>query len=165
MTTYTIAGVCAGGLGAYFLYLLPLDNPYRISKVISGLLMIALGFYVSNWGPLFFLLEKIGTFLWKKIEPIGRQWLPVKTLWQAFGLGVIWGGLPCGLVYGTLILSFASAHALQGGLLMFAFGLGTLPMLLIVSATWTLTRRFQHHFIRKVAGGTIVVLGLLILFR
>lgn len=163
--TYTIAGVFAGGLGAYFVDFLPLDNPYRITRWISGVLMIALGIYIGAWGQVFLFLEKMGTVLWKRIEPFGRRWLPVRTLWQAFGLGAIWGWLPCGLVYGTLILSFACAHALRGGMLMFAFGMGTLPMLLTVSVTWKLTRIIQHRLIRKIAGIFIIFLGLLILFR
>ena len=59
-----------------------------------------------------------------------RSFLPVRTLPQAIALGLLWGWLPCGLVYSVLLWSVASANALDGALLMLCFGLGTLPNLL-----------------------------------
>ncbi len=53
-----------------------------------------------------------------------------RSFLSALALGILWGFLPCGLVFGMLILA-ASAQSLAGGALtMLAFGLGTIPTLL-----------------------------------
>ena len=45
----------------------------------------------------------------------------------AFASGLMWGFLPCGMVYGALFYAMLSGSALQGGAVMAGFGLGTLP--------------------------------------
>jgi len=45
----------------------------------------------------------------------------------AFASGLMWGFLPCGMVYGALFYAMLSGTALQGGAVMAGFGLGTLP--------------------------------------
>ncbi len=57
--------------------------------------------------------------------------LPLDSGAKAFGYGLCWGYLPCGLVYSALAWSLASGSAAQGALWMLAFGLGTLPALLL----------------------------------
>ncbi|MBI2296341.1 MAG: sulfite exporter TauE/SafE family protein [Betaproteobacteria bacterium] len=59
---------------------------------------------------------------------------PDFTTSRYFGLGLVWGWLPCGMVYAVLIAAAAAADPLHGALLRAAFGLGTLPNLLAVSA-------------------------------
>jgi hypothetical protein len=163
--SYTLAGIFMGFLGAQFAQFLPLDNPRIVAMWVSGLFMIALGLYLGAWWQALTLLEKAGSYLWRKIEPVGRRFLPVKTPIQALGLGLVWGWLPCGLVYSILVFSLTSASALQGGLLMLAFGIGTLPMLLAMGATaqW-LTRFAQQLLVRRMAGAIVILFGLLILF-
>jgi sulfite exporter TauE/SafE len=46
-----------------------------------------------------------------------------------FSIGLLNGLLPCGLVYVALAAALATTHALYGGLLMMAFGLGTFPVM------------------------------------
>ncbi len=44
---------------------------------------------------------------------------------------MVWGWLPCGLVYSALAYAATSETPLQGAVLMAAFGLGTSPAMLI----------------------------------
>ncbi len=84
---------------------------------------------------------------------------------QALVLGLLWGWLPCGLVYATLVWSLATADPLRGGVLMAAFGTGTLPMLLARgSATDKLLSLTRRSRVRQIAGSVIIVIGLLTLF-
>jgi len=165
ITTYTLAGTLSGFLGAQFVQYLPLENPRMVAIWVSSFFMIALGLYIGAWWQVLTLLEKIGANLWHKIEPLGRHFLPVKHPLQALGLGLIWGWLPCGLVYSVLTFSLSSASAWQGGLLMLSFGLGTLPMLLTIGATahW-LTRLAQKKIVRQLAGAMIILFGLYIAY-
>jgi sulfite exporter TauE/SafE len=165
ISSYTIVGILAGFLGAQFVQYLPLDNPRMVATWISGFFMIALGLYIGAWWQVLTLLEKTGAHLWHQIEPLGRHFIPVKHPLQALGLGLVWGWLPCGLVYSVLAFSLSSASAWHGGLLMLSFGLGTLPMLLAIGATaqW-LTRFAQKKIVRQFAGAIIILFGLFILF-
>ncbi len=163
ISSYTIAGLLVGFLGSQLW--LPMENPRLVAKWVSGFFMIALGLYISGWWQILTVLEKLGAHLWRKIEPLGRRFFPIKHPLQALGLGLVWGWLPCGLVYSILFFSLSSGNAWQGGLLMLSFGLGTLPMLLAMGVTAQWLTRFAHHLIvRRVAGTLVILFGLVILF-
>ncbi len=165
LTSYTLAGILVGFLGAQFAEVLPMDNPRLVAKWFSGIFMIALGLYIGSWWQILTILEKSGSYLWRKIEPLGRHFLPVKNPLQALGLGLVWGWLPCGLVYGILFFSLSSNSAGYGGLLMLSFGLGTLPMLLTMGATAQWLMRFvQQLIVRRISGALVILFGLFILF-
>ena len=51
---------------------------------------------------------------------------------------MIWGLVPCGLIYGVLPIALFAGSAPAGGAVMLAFGLGTLPNL--VAAGWVVAR-------------------------
>ncbi|MCK5522531.1 MAG: sulfite exporter TauE/SafE family protein [Thiomargarita sp.] len=163
ISSYIIAGVLMGFLGSQFSQVLPLENPRIVAMWVSGLFMIALGLYIGAWWQTLTFLEKAGGYLWRKIEPLGRRFLPVKHPLQALGLGLVWGWLPCGLVYAILFFALTSNSAWNGGLLMLAFGLGTLPMLLTMGATTQWITKFAHKLIvRRIAGLIVILFGLMI---
>jgi sulfite exporter TauE/SafE len=165
ISSYIVAGGLAGFLGEQFSQWLPLENPRIVAMWVSGLFMIALGLYIGAWWQALTLFEKAGNHIWRKIEPLGRRFLPVKHPLQALGLGLVWGWLPCGLVYSILFLALASNSTWHGGFLMLAFGLGTLPMLLTMGATAQWLTRFAHKLIvRRIAGAVVILFGLMILF-
>ncbi len=161
--SYTIAGGLSGLLGGQFARLdWGIDFP--VGGFIAGLFMMALGFYLTGWWQVLLVLEKLGARLWRRIEPLGRRLLPVTSLPQAFALGMLWGWLPCGLVYAVLAWSLTTADAGQGALLMFGFGLGTLPMLLLMGgAAEHLNRFMRSPRARQIAGLIIIALGIYVL--
>jgi len=165
ISSYTITGVFVGFLGAQFLDWLAINNSHLIIKWLSGVFMIALGLYLGEWWQALAGLERVGTHLWCKIEPYGRNFIPVKRPLQAFEFGIVWGWLPCGLVYSILAFSLASCDAWQGGMLMLAFGLGTLPASLALGATtpW-LTRFARKLVVLRIIGAVVIMFGLFILF-
>ncbi len=165
ISSYTLAGLFVGFLGAQFVHwLLPLGPPHFVASFISSVFMVVLGLYIGAWWPILVNLEKLGSYLWRKVEPLGRYFLPVKYPLQAFGLGLVWGWLPCGLVYSLLFFALASTNAWYGGLLMLSFGLGTLPMLLIMGTAVQWLTRFVHQLIiRRIVGAGLIMLGILIL--
>lgn len=127
--SYTFAGVVAGLLGQGLVTLLPQISV--LLEVLFFVVVILLGLYVGSWFAHLAFIEKLGMPLWKRIQPIGVKYLPAKKVKDAFLFGLIWGWLPCGLVYYALIMAFAAADLQSSILFMFAFGLGTLiPMLL-----------------------------------
>lgn len=163
--SYMLVGLLAGFLGQQLAHVLPLENPRMVAMWVSSIFMVILGLYIGGWWRILTVLERIGSQLWRYIEPLGRGFLPVKTPFHALGLGMIWGWLPCGLVYSVVAFAVTTGDAVQGSLLMLAFGVGTLPMMLALGATanW-LVRITRHLVVQRIIGALLIVFGLFILF-
>jgi len=160
IASYTLAGAVTGGLGYFFSGMLPVQQAQQVLLAVAGVFMILLGLYLAGWWNLLLRVEQAGGHLWKRIEPLGRGLLPVRDARHALLLGGLWGWLPCGLVYSVLIWSVSAGGALEGASLMLAFGLGTLPNLLLMGAAAAQLQRFvRKSWVRQLAGGMIVVFG------
>ncbi|MDM8546714.1 sulfite exporter TauE/SafE family protein [Candidatus Venteria ishoeyi] len=161
--SYAVAGALAGWFGGQFRAVLP--QPHILGMIFAGGFMMLLGLYLAGWWPGLVHLERFGGLLWKRLEPVGRIFLPVRHPMQALGLGLIWGWLPCGLVYTALVMAIVSSDPLRGALLMLAFGIGTLPMLLSLgTAASSLREITRNPTVRKTVGLIILLLGAYTLF-
>jgi uncharacterized protein len=159
--SYVAAGAGVGIIGAQT-HRLELANALPIGGMIAALFMIALGLYVGGWWRAIAALEIAGGYVWRRIEPFGRRFLPVNSPTKAFGLGLIWGWLPCGLVYSALALALLSGSPQGGAAIMLGFGIGTLPMLLIIGkAAQHLGGLARHRRLRQAAGVMIILFGVL----
>ncbi|NBC47202.1 MAG: sulfite exporter TauE/SafE family protein [Gammaproteobacteria bacterium] len=155
--SYTLAGALMGALGAVALELLPLHLAQRILYGVAAAFMLALGLYLGGWWQGLTRVERLGALLWQRIEPLGRRFIPVRRWWQALAVGLVWGWLPCGLVYSVLIWSAGSGSALQGALLMLLFGLGTLPNLLGIGLlAGAAARLIEQRWLRQAAGALVI---------
>lgn len=161
IASYTVAGLLAGALSAKLFGLVPPAHIQTVVRLITGGFMIALGLYLAGWWPGLQQLEKWGGVFWRRIEPYGRRLLPVDHPLKALGLGLVWGWLPCGMVYAVLAWTLASGSAAQGAALMLAFGAGTLPMLLAVGLAAQLLKDFvRHPWVRRSSGLLVLLFGL-----
>lgn len=165
ISSYVIAGLMVGAVGAGAFGAMPSESARWVVRLITGGFMIALGFYLAGWWPGLQLLEKWGGMLWRHIEPFGRKLLPVDHPLKALGFGLVWGWLPCGMVYAMLAWALSSGSATQGALLMLAFGLGTLPMLLAIGAAAEWLKDFvRQPWARRGAGLAVLLFGLYTIF-
>jgi sulfite exporter TauE/SafE len=159
--SYVTAGTLAGGVGAWAAHLISVHHAQLGLQVIAGLFMILLGLYLAGWQGTLSRLERVGGVLWRRIEPLGRRFLPVRTPIQALGMGLVWGWLPCGLVYSVLVWAMGAGGALEGGLLMLSFGLGTLPTLLAMgTVAATLAGLIRRPGVRAAAGSLVILFGI-----
>lgn len=164
IATYAVAGAMAGGLSTLIFAWLEPGAARLAARLISGSFMIALGLYLAGWWPGLTALEKLGGRLWRRIEPAGRRFLPVRRPLQAFGAGLVWGWLPCGMVYAALVWATIGGSAWNGALLMIAFGAGTLPMMFAAGAAAERLSRFvRHGAVRAAAGLLVIAFGLYVL--
>lgn len=127
-------------------------------RVLAGLLLIAMGLYLAGWWSGLTRIESLGRHLWRHLQPIASRLMPVSSLPRALLLGAIWGWLPCGLVYSTLLWASSQGSPADSALLMLAFGLGTWPVLLATGmAAERLTALLRRRGVR-IAGGLLVIL-------
>ncbi len=135
--SYVLAGALLAWAGGWLI-----DASWaRIAvQVIAALMIILIGLHVGNWFPRLTLIERLGLPLWRRLEPVAHRLHPVRRPGRALLYGMIWGWVPCGLVYSVLISSLALHSVAASALYMLAFGLGTLPVMM---ATGLLAGRIQ----------------------
>jgi sulfite exporter TauE/SafE len=125
-----------------------------------------MGLYIADWWRVLVGLERVGQVIWQRIQPMAIRLGKPDRLTKAIGVGMLWGWLPCGLVYSALGQALASGSPAKGAALMAAFGLGTLPAML--AGSW-----FPHHLalwlqsrsLRRLMGLIIIGMGLWMLWQ
>ena len=154
ITSYGMAGLLLGAAG----WALANSPAAAVLRVVAGLLLIVMGLDLAGWWSGLTRIEAAGRLLWRRIQPLACGLLPVRNAPRALLLGALWGWLPCGLVYSTLLWAASQGDALDSALLMLAFGLGTLPVLLATGlAAERLTALLRRQGVR-IAGGLLVIL-------
>ncbi len=128
---------------------------------MAGLLLIAMGLYLADWWRGLVYLETAGRYLWAYIQPLGKGLMPVDSAAKATLLGLVWGWLPCGLVYSALVFAMAKGQGVDSGLLMLAFGVGTLPSVLATGvAAQQLGKLLRKPQVRWPLALSIILFGL-----
>lgn len=102
-------------------------------RYLAGILLIGMGLYIAQWWRGMVILERAGARLWQPVQRFSGRWLPVRHWHQAVALGLCWGLMPCGLIYSGLAWAATAQNAGTSALMMFLFGLGTLPAMLATS--------------------------------
>ena len=167
LSSYMIAGALAGAFGVEILEWLGLndDSAHAILRMFSVAFVVLIGLYLGGWFPQLIKVEKLGQPVWKIIEPVARRLMPIKTPYQALMYGMLWGWLPCGLVYVILLMTVTSGSAVQGALMMGAFGLGTMPAMLSAGIMLGWVRKLgQSTRARQVIAVILIVTAIASLF-
>jgi len=155
--SYAAAGALAGALGAASLGLEGQVPARLILYLFANLMLIALGFYLLGATRVLAFTERAGQALWRRIQPLTRRFLPATTVRQAFPLGLLWGWLPCGLVYSALASALSAGSAGRGAALMLAFGLGTLPNLLLAGILFSRLNEFVRRPVVRILSGLLIL--------
>lgn len=163
--SYAMAGFLAGIAEQVLSYPLGEGHGHRLLQVLSALIMLGAGLHIGGWFPRFAYIEKVGGLAWRRIEPYGRRLIPVETLPRALVFGMIWGWMPCGLVYAALALAATTGDVVRSSFTMLSFGLGTIPAVMGVGimTSW-LVRLSNMKKFREITGITLIVLALMAAF-
>jgi sulfite exporter TauE/SafE len=157
ITTYTSLGAIAGAIGSAAALagaVLPIQ---QTAFVLANLVLIAMGLYLTGLLRSVAVLEVAGRGLWRTVAPLASRLLAVDGFGRAFRAGLVWGLVPCGMIYGVLIAALLTGSALQGAGLLLAFGLGTLPNLLLIGLTARGAQRWLGHRGVRIAAGLLVI--------
>ncbi|MDZ7737091.1 MAG: sulfite exporter TauE/SafE family protein [Gammaproteobacteria bacterium] len=162
VASYTLAGLVAGTAGG-LITLGRTGAGLVILQWIAGLVLIFAGLRLAGWAGGIAFLERAGQLVWRRLQPLGRALLPADRAWKALFMGMVWGGLPCGLVYSALLFAMASGGSLTGVGIMLAFGLGTLPGMITAGFVGGRFRHWLHKpYLRQAAGIILIAAGVLV---
>ncbi|HFC8500449.1 TPA: sulfite exporter TauE/SafE family protein [Neisseria oralis] len=156
ISSYVFIGLLVGAIGQIGISLDQtrwLQNGLYLS---ANLLLLFLGLYLAGISSLATRIESIGRPIWKRLNPLLNRLLPIQSVPACFGVGMLWGWLPCGLVYSASLYALGSGNALEGGLYMLAFALGTLPNLLAMGLFAAQLKNFLQRKTVRLAAGLLV---------
>jgi len=157
ITSYVITGSIVSLFGIFLSSIIGIDSR-KIFIIFSSMIMILLGLYLANWWVYAIVrIEKLGAFVWHLIQPMATKFIPIKNIPTAFIAGILWGMLPCGLLYTALIWAMSATSVFDATIIMISFGLGTLPAMMGVGIFSNSFKKYiQNKYIRSVAGLIII---------
>ena len=138
ITTYAVLGAIFGGAGGAALAASDWLSVQRALYVAANVFLLVLALAIVSDGKGMAWPQRVGAALFARMLPAVRPLLARDDGLSRYALGTIWGLVPCGLVYSVLPIALFAGGAVQGGTVMLAFGLGTLPNLL--AAGWIVAR-------------------------
>lgn len=160
ISSYAMAGAALGTLGAAGIHWLPGPVGRNVLALIAGLALVAAGLSIlSGRGPAAWLEQHAGSF-WNVVRRPGHRLLPIRTRRHAWLFGMLWGWLPCALVYSTLVFASTAATPGRGAAIMTAFGLGTAPAMFVAGVAGARFRqRADLRGLRRLGGVVLIVAG------
>ncbi|MFV1849620.1 MAG: sulfite exporter TauE/SafE family protein [Porticoccaceae bacterium] len=163
LTTYCLLGVMAGYFADSISVLAQTFWVGPVLLVLAGLFFLIFG--VMGLMPhLGGLLPSTGKSRWWN-RVFGNHLRPLFAApfgLRGYGLGVMLGFIPCGLVYGALVMAAATGAPLNGGMVMVVFGLGTVPMLFVTGFLGQYAAQRFRSLMVPVGRGLMIVNGLIL---
>src|SRR4051812_39448411 len=144
LSTYAAAGALAGALGASAMTLERFMPVQTALYVIAQLMLVALGLYLAGVTRYLAPFERAGHRIWRRLQPLSRGLFPARSAPRAYAVGLVWGLVPCGLVYSALATAMVSGGAREGATMLLAFGAGTSPSLLAMGSLLPLLQRIRR---------------------
>jgi sulfite exporter TauE/SafE len=143
--------------------LAPLQRMFYFAANVF-LVLLGLSLVVRSWRTP--LLQRAGARLFGAVLPAIKPLLHRPGASGRVMLGLVWGLVPCALVYSVLPLALFAGGPAQGAMVMLAFGIGTTPNLL---ALGMLVRRshgtLNGKTLRFTAAAILIAFGLSGLWR
>ncbi|HEY9899203.1 MAG TPA: sulfite exporter TauE/SafE family protein [Pantanalinema sp.] len=162
--SYAVIGLFAGALGSAVALGGRLAGVQGALSIAAGILMVLLGLGLLGWRRLSpESLPSLAEAAWFKA--LFRRAMALDPRARAFGVGVLNGWLPCGMVYSGAAIAATTGSAVAGGLTMASFGLGTLPaMLLLGLIAYRLGVTIRQR-LQQLGALVLIGIGLLTVFR
>lgn len=106
---------------------------------------------------------RLGAWCWRHLAPLAAPMMRLPQPQRSMALGLLWGFMPCGLVYSVLLVAASSSSVAGAAAIMVAFGLGTLPALVGVGTASALGFAGLRGALglSRVAGVVVLACGLL----
>lgn len=161
ITTYMIIGGLMGFSGSF------VDTAGRITglqnsaAVAAGIVMIVMGLSIAGIAGRTAWLEQHNGFVLRAATKV----LAARSLLRYYPLGLLLGLLPCGLSYTIFIASAGTGALVPGILTACAFGIGTLPALLLFGTVVSYFSAALRGRIYTAGGVLVIIMGIYFLFK
>jgi sulfite exporter TauE/SafE len=166
IASYAVAGAIVGGAAQGLAILIDIQALRTVMFWTSNGILAMLGLYLMGLWPGVARLEALGQSLWRRLQPLTPRLFPLNSAPKLFAAGLIWGWLPCGMVYSMLLTAMLAGTASRGAMMMAAFGAGTLPAMFLIGFVGLRIANLRHYKeLRIVAGALVLAFGLLGLVR
>lgn len=166
ISTYALLGAAFGATGALALQVADYLPLQRAVYVGANVFLLLLGGSLAFATPGAGWLQRTGAKAFGAALPVVQPLLQRPGAAGRIALGLLWGLLPCGLVYSVLPLALFAGGGWQGGAVMLAFGLGTLPNLMAANVLLGRARRaFDGKALRYVVAAVLIAFGLIGIWR
>jgi sulfite exporter TauE/SafE len=157
---YGLAGALFGLLGATLVSTVNLPLLAAIARVGAGVLLVLAALKILFGWNLLASIERAGAQYWKALQPVARRAMSASGVTRSLLVGLLWGWLPCGMVYSMLAFAALSGGPLRGAGIMVAFGLGTMPAMLASSAfAARLGQWIRQRGTRRLGGVLLLLFG------
>lgn len=162
ITSYVLIAVLGAGLLEFFTAWSGVRVAAQLFRLLLALSLLLIGAYLLfDWRALE-RLSGVGAKVWQGLRPLASRWLPPKHAGHAFLLGMLWGWIPCGMVYAMLGVAWATNDVYWAAATMLAFGLGTTPMMLsAASGSGWLSARLNRQGLRRLSGALLILAAVL----
>jgi sulfite exporter TauE/SafE len=130
ISTYVVLGAVFGAAGSVTLLAVDWQPLQRGAFVVANLFLLALAAAIAWRSEGALALQVAGAALFRRVAPAVGSLSTIDTLPARYAVGLLWGLVPCALIYSVLPIALFAGGAAQGAAVMLAFGLGTLPNLL-----------------------------------
>ncbi|BAE51714.1 sulfite exporter TauE/SafE family protein [Paramagnetospirillum magneticum] len=156
ISIYGLVGLVAAALGLALVSTGIVGKVQGVLQIVAGLVVIALGLDILGWLPR--RLPLIGM----PMRSFGKYYFAAASKGAVPGAalaGVMNGLMPCALTLAVAVKATAAPQVWQGGALMLAFGLGTLPSMLFVSLVLGCLGSRARGWLLKGAAVVVIALG------
>lgn len=165
LSSYAALGGLAGWGGQALLGLDTLALQRAVAVVANGALLL-LALALASGRPLASFMERPGLLIYRGLQPGAARIAARVGRGGPWVIGLMWGLLPCGLIYAVLPVAMFAGSALDGALVMFAFGLGTLPNVMLAGALLSrFVARARSAIARHAVAALIAGMALVGLYR
>lgn len=161
--SYSLMGLILGFVSEK--WLLQMQESLVYLRYLGAMMLLLMGLYISQIWQGLRHFEKLFMPFFTPLKILSKRFLPLTNPLKAIPYGMLWGWLPCGLIYSTLAWSMSAGSAIHSALTMCFFGLGTLPGLIAISLTTdTLKNLLRHPLTKKVVGFFVFTYGIVLLY-
>lgn len=159
-STYAAMGIVFGLLGAS----VRLAGFQSGLSLATGILILVLAFFTLDFEKKLLQIPFLTRFYGMVQIRLGKL-LKKKGVQGAFGIGILNGFLPCGLVYAAIFGAISTGNAWQGGAYMALFGLGTIPLMFSIAFAGQWMHVSWRTRLRQLVPYFLSIVGILLIMR
>lgn len=158
--TYTFLGLAFGLLGE----VVNLVAYQSTVFLVTGVILFVLVLLTQKFGEKVFLINHLHKFV-ARLKGAMSQHISTNSYKANFLFGLLNGFLPCGMVYLALFASVTQIDALSSAAYMTVFGLGTFPLMFMLSVSGRMLSIKWRNLINNKAPYLVMVVALLFVIR